>query len=37
VRGALDATGAAGPTNTAQGDVRRNQSRSKYGVRRVKA
>ncbi len=38
VRGALDASGAAGPTNTAASEVapRRNQSRSKYGVSRAK-
>jgi len=37
VRGALDATGAAGPTNTAAGEVLRKKSRSKYGVRRAKS
>jgi small subunit ribosomal protein S12 len=36
VRGALDATGAAGPTNTG-GDVLRKKSRSKYGVARPKS
>jgi len=36
VRGALDTTGAAGPTNTAQGEVFRKKSRSKYGVARSK-
>jgi small subunit ribosomal protein S12 len=38
VRGALDATPAAGPTNTAPNGVAptRHQSRSKYGVKRPK-
>ena len=35
IRGTLDASSAAGPTNTAPGkDVMRKQSRSKYGVKR---
>ena len=39
VRGALDASAAFGPTNTAPTETapRRNQSRSKYGVARVKS
>jgi len=36
VRGTRDCDGAAGPTNTSNADVRRNQSRSKYGVKRPK-
>ena len=36
VRGALDASGAAGPTSTSQEKVYRKQSRSKYGVKRAK-
>lgn len=36
VRGALDASPAAGPTTTSQNNVYRNQSRSKYGVAKAK-
>jgi small subunit ribosomal protein S12 len=37
VRGALDATGAAGPTSTSAEQVFRQKSRSKYGVPRKKS
>ena len=36
VRGKYDCDGAKGPTNTHEGNVLRNQSRSKYGVKAAK-